>query len=67
VSHRKAEASKRRRHGYFGATVAATYDAASADMFEAGVVDPAVDVMAELAGDGRRLNSVSEQGVSRCR
>lgn len=41
--------------GYFGATVAATYDAASADMFEAGVVDPAVDVLAELAGDGRAL------------
>jgi SAM-dependent methyltransferase len=41
--------------GYFGAAVAATYDAASGDMFEAGVVDPAVDVLAELAGDGRAL------------
>jgi SAM-dependent methyltransferase len=41
--------------GYFDERVAARYDASSADMFEAAVVEPAVDVLAELAGDGRAL------------
>ncbi|TPQ19072.1 class I SAM-dependent DNA methyltransferase [Streptomyces sporangiiformans] len=41
--------------GYFGENVAATYDASSADMFRPDMVDPAVDVLAELAGDGRAL------------
>jgi SAM-dependent methyltransferase len=41
--------------GYFGAEVAAAYDAASADMFDQTVVDPAVALLAELAGDGRAL------------
>ncbi len=41
--------------GYFGEDVAATYDESVADMFRPEVVDPAVDVLAELAGDGRAL------------
>jgi SAM-dependent methyltransferase len=41
--------------GYFVAEIAAAYDAASAEMFGADVVDPAVDVLADLAGDGRAL------------
>ena len=41
--------------GYFGERVAATYDESSAEMFEPGVVEPAVDVLAEIAGRGRAL------------
>jgi len=41
--------------GYFGEPVATTYDESSADMFEPGAVDPAVDFLADLAGDGRVL------------
>jgi SAM-dependent methyltransferase len=41
--------------GYFGERVAATYDEESADMFEPGAVDAAVEVLAELAGGGRAL------------
>jgi SAM-dependent methyltransferase len=41
--------------GYFGEPVAAGYDESSAEMFEPGVVDAAVDVLAELAGVGRAL------------
>ena len=41
--------------GYFGASVAATYDESSADMFDPAVVEPAVDLLAELAGPGRAL------------
>jgi SAM-dependent methyltransferase len=41
--------------GYFGKDVAATYDESAADMFRPDVVEPAVDVLAELAGDGRAL------------
>ncbi len=41
--------------GYFGERVAATYDESSAEMFAADVVAPAVDLLAELAGDGRAL------------
>ena len=40
---------------YFGEPVAATYDESAAAMFEADAVDPAVDVLAELAGAGRAL------------
>src|SRR5881398_1724211 len=36
--------------GYFGESVAARYDQTSAEMFE-----PAVDLLAELAGGGRAL------------
>jgi SAM-dependent methyltransferase len=41
--------------GYFGEEVAATYDSAAADMFDEGVVGPAVGLLTELAGDGRAL------------
>jgi SAM-dependent methyltransferase len=41
--------------GHFGERVAASYDESSADMFEPAVVEPAVDVLAELAGSGRAL------------
>jgi SAM-dependent methyltransferase len=39
---------------YFGERVAAGYDQSS-DIFEPGAVDPAVEVLTELAGDGRAL------------
>ncbi|WP_052849588.1 class I SAM-dependent methyltransferase [Streptomyces avicenniae] len=41
--------------GYFGERVAAAYDRSSAEMFAPGAVDPAVDLLAELAGGGRAL------------
>ncbi len=41
--------------GYFGESIAATYDESSADMFDPAAVEPAVDVLAELAGTGRAL------------
>jgi SAM-dependent methyltransferase len=41
--------------GYFDARVAARYDETSASMFTPEEIDPAVDVLAELAGDGRAL------------
>ena len=40
--------------GYFGERVAATYDDSSY-MFQPGAVEPAVGLLAELAGDGRAL------------
>ena len=41
--------------GYFGEPVAATYDEESAEMFAPAAVDPAVDLLAGLAGGGRAL------------
>jgi len=41
--------------GYFGEQVADTYDESSAEMFEPNVIDPMVDVLAELADGGRAL------------
>jgi SAM-dependent methyltransferase len=41
--------------GYFGEPIAATYDETSERMFEPAVVDPTVDFLAGLAGDGRAL------------
>jgi len=41
--------------GYFDERVAARYDESAAELFEPAVVDPAVDVLAELAGSGRAL------------
>jgi SAM-dependent methyltransferase len=41
--------------GYFGESVAATYDESEASEFETGVVEAAVDVLAGLADDGRAL------------
>jgi SAM-dependent methyltransferase len=40
---------------HFGERVAARYDESSADMFEPAVVDPVVDFLAALAGDGAAL------------
>jgi SAM-dependent methyltransferase len=41
--------------GYFDERVAARYDESSEEMFDPAVVEPAVDFLAELAGDGRAL------------
>jgi hypothetical protein len=41
--------------GYFGERIAALYDEASAENFEPRVVDPAVDMLRGLAGDGQAL------------
>jgi SAM-dependent methyltransferase len=41
--------------GYFGKNIAAGYDDSAAEMFRPEVVEPAVDVLAELAGDGPAL------------
>jgi hypothetical protein len=40
---------------HFGEEVAARYDESSGDMFDPAVVDPAVDFLGELAGDGPAL------------
>ena len=60
--------------GYFDEQVAARYDESEADMFEPAVVEPAVDILAELAGGGRALElgigtgriavPLSQRGVS---
>jgi 2-polyprenyl-3-methyl-5-hydroxy-6-metoxy-1,4-benzoquinol methylase len=41
--------------GYFGERIAAGYDASTEEMGEPGAVDPAVSLLAGLAGDGRAL------------
>ena len=41
--------------GYFGERIAAGYDALTEEMGEPGAVDPAVSLLAGLAGDGRAL------------
>ncbi len=41
--------------GFFGERIASVYDERSADMFDPAVVGPAVELLAELAGDGRAL------------
>jgi SAM-dependent methyltransferase len=41
--------------GHFGERVAARYDESTAEMSGPGVVEPAVDLLAELAGGGRAL------------
>ena len=41
--------------GYFDEPVAARYDESSPEMFDPAVVDPVVDFLAELAGEGRAL------------
>ena len=41
--------------GFFGEHVAANYDESSAAMFDPAVVDPAIDVLADFAGDGAAL------------
>ena len=41
--------------GYFDEEIAATYDDESAEMFDSEVLEPAVDFLAEIAGNGRAL------------
>ena len=41
--------------GYFDERIAATYDETSAEMFESAVLQPAVDLLVELAAGGRAL------------
>lgn len=41
--------------GYFDERVAARYDEVAEDMFDLAVVEPAVDLLAELAGEGPAL------------
>lgn len=41
--------------GFFGEEVAATYDERTAGMFDRAVVDPAVELLTALAGDGAAL------------
>jgi SAM-dependent methyltransferase len=41
--------------GYFDERVASRYDESSAEMFDPAVVDPAVDLLVELAGGGHAL------------
>jgi hypothetical protein len=53
--HARPDTLRRVDEGYFGERVAAIYDELSADMFDPAVVDPAVDMLAELAGDGGAL------------
>ena len=53
--------------GYFGEPVAARYDQSVADMSGPGAVDPAVDFLAGLAGDGQPWSWASGRGVSPCR
>jgi ubiquinone/menaquinone biosynthesis C-methylase UbiE len=42
--------------GYFGERAAARYDESTAAMSGPGLVEPAVDLLAELAGGGRALD-----------
>jgi SAM-dependent methyltransferase len=41
--------------GYFDERVAARYDESSTEMFEPAVLDPALDLLVEIAGSGRAL------------
>ena len=43
--------------GYFDERVAARYDESSAAMFDPAVLEPAVDFLADLAGDGARARA----------
>lgn len=43
------------REDHFGSEVARSYDDAVAEMFEPALVEPAVEVLGEMAGDGRAL------------
>jgi SAM-dependent methyltransferase len=44
-----------RDDGYFDERIAARYDESSARMFDPAVLDPAVDLLVEIAGSGRAL------------
>jgi hypothetical protein len=49
--------------GYFDERVAARYDESAAEMFDSAVVEPAIDLLVEIAGSGRALEL--EIGTSR--
>jgi hypothetical protein len=53
--------------GYFGEPVAATYDEESPEMFAPAAVDPVVDLLAGLAGDGQALELGIGTGASHYR
>jgi hypothetical protein len=55
------------RKDYFGERVAELYDESTAAMFEPAVVDPAVDLLAELAGDRAALELGIGGGPPRAR
>jgi SAM-dependent methyltransferase len=44
-----------RDDGYFDERVAVSYDESAAEMFDPAVVEPVIDLLVELAGDGRAL------------
>ena len=50
------------KDGFFDESVAATYDTDLANKFDADVVNPTVDFLADLAGDGRGLELGSGTG-----
>src|SRR6476469_9127874 len=64
------------RQNYFGAGVAERYDDSSSDMFDPAVIEPTVDFLAALAGDGTALElgigtgrvalPLSRRGVTVC-
>jgi SAM-dependent methyltransferase len=41
--------------GYFDERVAARYDESAAEMFDSAIVDPVIDFLVEIAGNGRAL------------
>ena len=51
-----------RNDGYFDENVAATYDTDLADRFDPEIVNPTVDFLADLAGDGHALELGSGTG-----
>src|SRR5690349_24431741 len=64
------------RHNYFGEGVAERYDDSSSEMFDPAVIEPTVDFLAGLAGDGAALElgigtgrvalPLSRRGVTVC-
>jgi SAM-dependent methyltransferase len=67
-------ADEGRREGFFGERAASVYDDRAADMFDPAVVTPVVEMLADLAGQGRALEfgvgtgrialPLAERGVS---
>ena len=53
------------RENHFDETIAATYDEDSPEMFEPELLDATVDVLAELAGEGRALELGDRHGAGR--
>jgi SAM-dependent methyltransferase len=55
VAHRDESTPTTDEDGHFGERVAARYDELSGEMFDPAVVEPTVDLLAELARGGRAL------------